>query len=437
MPDEDKTTNTNQPITGDTSFPVSSPTTTPLDISGQMNDAPPPPPMEDGAFSPPPPIVEETKPEEVSAPSQTSETNGNTQEIPDIPPVITTSGTGGKKPVGKKMIATILGVLVLVGGLGAGVILVQNQQDIREKAYIPEEVVVPPQCVKEGNDCDSIKRCCSGLVCTSSGICLKSDPQDINICRKDCVSDRSNCVGGSQVGSKGYGCGINEYCCDKIPPIRDQDVCRKDCVSLPAQCISGTQVGNAGYGQCEDREYCCDQVDCYAISPRMNSGDYGFCNWPVNNEKINGKSFCYSGATCPQSSPSCTGDAVVGAGVIGGAQYCEGGGSPSIPNPTTKPTLPPGITCSCLPIKAYDDEWVAITNLSSLVAGDVVRFTVEGKTNSGAIDIARFTINGTLRPEVTTRKPITNEFYDEYTIPEDTTSFTINAEIHHTTIGWF
>jgi len=55
---------------------------------------------------------------------------------------------------------------------------------------------------------------------------------------------------------------------------------------------------------------------------------------------------------------------------------------------------------------AFDAEWNVITNLSSLVAGDVVRFTVSGKTNSGAIDKARFTINGTLKPEVTAKDQV-------------------------------
>ena len=116
---------------------------------------------------------------------------------------------------------------------------------------------------------------------------------------------------------------------------------------------------------------------------------------------------------------------------------CTCGSTPPTAKPTAKPTLPPGVDCNCLAIKAFDAEWNVITNLSSLVAGDVVRFTVSGKTNSGAIDKARFTINGTLKPEVTAKRPSTNEFYDEYTIPEDVPTFTINAELHHTSIGWF
>jgi len=55
----------------------------------------------------------------------------------DLPPVIVNPATkigGGFR--GGKMVATILGILVLVGGLGAGVFLTKQSQDIREKAAI-------------------------------------------------------------------------------------------------------------------------------------------------------------------------------------------------------------------------------------------------------------------------------------------------------------
>jgi hypothetical protein len=117
-----------------------------------------------------------------------------------------------------------------------------------------------------------------------------------------------------------------------------------------------------------------------------------------------------------------------------------GGTNPS-PTSTSK-TPPPGttISCQCDLIRAYDTDWNELNSsaLSQLKAGDTVRFAVSGNTNSGAIDMARFTINGTLRAPVTQKNP-SGEYYDEYTIPDGTTSFTINAELHHTSpeIGWF
>lgn len=51
-------------------------------------------------------------------------------------------------------------------------------------------------------------------------------------------------------------------------------------------------------------------------------------------------------------------------------------------------------------------------------------------------DMARFTINGVLRPETTTIRPNTEDFCDLYTIPSNTYSFTVQGEIHHNVLGW-
>jgi hypothetical protein len=126
-----------------------------------------------------------------------------------------------------------------------------------------------------------------------------------------------------------------------------------------------------------------------------------------------------------------------------------GSGSPTstpilIPTtaPTATPTPPPGVEISarCLEIQVFDANWDEIIDLSNLKAGDIIRFTVSGTTNSGNIDKARFRINSpTWRTNVVAKKPGTGEFYDEYTIPEGVTSFTINAQLHHTSsdISWF
>lgn len=58
-----------------------------------------------------------------------------------VMPAIVTTGPNlpaqaGKKFAGGKFIATILGLFLLIGGVGAGTYLVQQNQDIREKAGI-------------------------------------------------------------------------------------------------------------------------------------------------------------------------------------------------------------------------------------------------------------------------------------------------------------
>ncbi len=96
-------------------------------------------------------------------------------------------------------------------------------------------------------------------------------------------------------------------------------------------------------------------------------------------------------------------------------------------------------TATCGEVKAYDTNWKLLSSddLKKLKSGAIVRFAVSGTASSGTFDKARFTINGTQRPEVSTKKPGSDEFYDEYTIPTGTTTFTVTAQVHHDTLGWF
>lgn len=108
--------------------------------------------------------------------------------------------------------------------------------------------------------------------------------------------------------------------------------------------------------------------------------------------------------------------------------------------PTLTPTLPP--TAQCIEIRVYDTSWVLLTgaDLVNLKAGDTVRFAVLGSTTAGIFDKAVFSINGQLTPEVTDKKPGTEEFYYEYTITEADlgTTFSVQAWVHHATLDrWF
>jgi hypothetical protein len=73
--------------------------------------------------------------------------------------------------------------------------------------------------------------------------------------------------------------------------------------------------------------------------------------------------------------------------------------------------------------------------LSALHPGSIVIFTVEG-TPATMIDKARFTINTTLSPEVTTKRTGTNEYYYQYTIPVNVYGLSVQAELHHLIYGW-
>lgn len=98
----------------------------------------------------------------------------------------------------------------------------------------------------------------------------------------------------------------------------------------------------------------------------------------------------------------------------------------------------PEATAQCLDVKAFDENWNPLTAqaLQNYGAGDVVKFTIGGLTNRGTFDAARFTINGELMDAVTDKRPGTDEFYYEYTIPVGVTNFTVTAELMHSDAGW-
>jgi hypothetical protein len=103
------------------------------------------------------------------------------------------------------------------------------------------------------------------------------------------------------------------------------------------------------------------------------------------------------------------------------------------------PTPPPQVSAECGTVIAYDDNWATLSaaQLKSLKAGDTVRFAVSGTASSGFFDKARFTINGQQQPETNSKKPGTEEFYMEYEIPEGLINFNVNAQVHHSSLGWF
>ncbi|MGB6838774.1 MAG: hypothetical protein WBD86_02415 [Microgenomates group bacterium] len=414
MPDENKPTNLNQPT--DQVVTPSTPQDAP-DVPtppSPSTDTPLSPLMDDGSVSPPPPIVEEKKEsEQTTAQQQDNGAPADSSVDTDIPPVITTAGAP-KRKFGKKTIATILGVLFLVGGIGAGVILVQQQQDIREKAAGGAECA--------GGVADG-KYACSGY-----STCVRCDngrfvsvPNTTSGCPSPCGTAPAACV------ADGRCRGPNEDCCSgksylDTSCIPTDDRCgTKAAPTTPDHPNCNTNKALYSPSDCSGRlvkdhiirEFCNAEGDKYWCKEwQLDWGVPCWCEKPSDYPHV-GKDYWLKPAPgetkleCGTSpDPRCTGNG-------------------------------PGITASCLDIKAFDTEWNRITNLSTLKAGDVVRFTVSGSASSGSFDKARFIINSATRPEVTVKRPGTEEFYDEYTIPEDVTSFTINAQVHHSTLGWF
>ncbi|MEK7061283.1 MAG: hypothetical protein AAB954_01330, partial [Patescibacteria group bacterium] len=93
-----------------------------------------------------------TFPEMTDVPAAPQNTNPT-----DIPPTISNPQTPKRKS--GRILATILGILLLVGAVGTGVVLIGQNQDIREKA----------SCIPDGQ-CITIKgqSCCNETIFDSS-----------------------------------------------------------------------------------------------------------------------------------------------------------------------------------------------------------------------------------------------------------------------------
>jgi hypothetical protein len=317
-------------------------------------------PQMDSSTPPPPPIptVEEIPNEE----------QGTNSPNLDIPTVISTDNKV-KNKFGGKTIATILGIFILVGAIGAGVTLLKQQQDVREKAKVFE-------CASN-DECGIGEKCKNNLCVSAVTNPAPQQPQQptpVSSTLPNGVTaplTPGGCtkgVGDFTAISEGKTVTVN--CSDAVKGERDSYGTIQNCIP--------------GYYKC-------------TIDP---TGTYTVACCKVG-----------TGGTTPTTPPS---------------------------NPVTPSNPPSTVTASCLNIKAYDENWatLSVDGLKSLKTGDKVRFTVAGTATSGTFSKALFTINTVIQPETTSKKPGTEEFYTEYTIPSGTTSFTINAQIYHSTKGW-
>lgn len=495
----------------------SNPTPAPVDPVSEPTQMPEPP--ADIPTTDVPPFPPEPAPIEGAVPADTS--SGSAAPSFDIPPVVTPPGK--PKKGGRKVIATILGLLVLVGGLGAGVILVRQQQDIRERAAGPGQACtasgVSGTCTT-ASSCNAVYRgagsggctsvagtvygCCTGPRCYQECIQIGNTPSE---CRNypscspattaptTAPTQAPACIGAGQCLPSG------RSCCSGLTSIStSESTCssRRMCITSattapPPACESGYQCqGIANQNECVLNrngiwQACsgasggtgvgtCCVPSCTSAGQCLPSGSTccsGLISISTSESTCSTRRMCVTsgGASPSPTSQTCRPGWYSGGSNRDGAEEAcinrcgfrneparegncnwENRGTGMYPNwcyqcvgtaATTSPapTSPPGggPSAQCLDVKAYDTNWTQLTvaQLAQLRAGDRIRFTVAGTSvGGGSIDRARFRINGVQRPEVTQKKPGTEEYYDEYIIPSGTATFTIHAQIHHTTLGW-
>lgn len=294
------------------------------------------------------------------------------------------------KPTGR-IITSILGILILLGGLGTGVILVKQQQLFEQKA---------------ASDCDDCYYEC------------RDWPNQSN-CHAYCDAYDARCKSGNPTPTPGGGGnptptpggGGGSGTCDppSVANCQGQSVGYKFCfLGWKMKCV------NAGYGTC-GQDYTTDPpTSCGGGDPTPTPGEKGAgCHFDGSVGACRGQ--CPEGKYCgygPQN-PSC---------------YCVDTDSGSTGESVT----------GTYTVTAYNTSWQNLdqNQLSVLKAGDKIRFAVSG-SSTAQIDKAKFIINGEQTAEVTQRRPGTGEYYYEYTLPVNVTSFTVNAQLHTVNSGWF
>ncbi len=299
-------------------------------------------------------------------------------------------------------------MFLLVGGVGAGVMLTQQNQNIEEKAALAGTCVCKkPNGTNAGNgtcEADFSCTCPAGTEeksnnCRGGGL-PPGDTQNqrcqelIDRCDRNgdgSIDDEGNCVqewisdcDGWGGGGGGEGCPPGTtYICETPPVI--------DCVNNQSECIfpqrfTGWQDGD-------------ETPSCHA---QYSDKD--------------GKQFCQTNCSCK---------------------------SISVPTPSTSP-----VSAQCQNLAAFSitgNNTVPLTQaqLSTMKPGDQFNLCVRGTKTGGAFDKVRFTINGILQPEqpMNDRLGTTTEgqFCMTYIIPKLIPTggrFNFKAEMHHTTLGW-
>lgn len=454
-PVQNNQNNSNQNPNIDTS--VSDGSAMPFPIGGEVGAAPTPPTTSGSAAPAEAPVADATGANQPAL-----------NQTPPPPPasgsVVAIKPTRGKiGPTG--IIATIFGVLLLVGATLGGVLLVQQNQEIREKAGTDscDWCAGTDQCPNPASDSSRAQAVCGGLNCcqgwhqaTSGGgtqpppsctgiSCNGGQCVDGTIFAPDSCAPQATCEQRANDACAGHG------------GVAITDIQNPSPSSNPASSPVSSAYGSACTGSCctlQTSTIPACASNCWVVKYKCPGADAGI---PCNLNGVTtgfGSTQCMDSNYCGSqqvdvrctnydtSQPDCagrqSGDAI-------SAITNKNPGACTITSPipiaTETPSSPPGgntLSASCLNIKAYDTSWNQLTaaDLANLQVGDIVRFAVKGSATSGTFNKARFTINNILRPEVTTTNPSdTQQFYDEYTIPDGVTTFTIGAEIHHATLN--
>jgi len=340
-----------------------------------------------------------------------------------------------------KIIATILGIFVLVGGVAAATLLTGQKQLFQQKAttfncgYDASGNVNGNFCTtncavghSQTGNCNT-GYCCNleagsgvpaitpvatpvgtGVTCEQNGFtCVVGGCPAGSYSQQGICNNGACCSSPTSTPKSGWG---TETACRNVPGTTG-DHCIL--ITCPNGCVGGCSEDDPGAtvesGDCDTlaarSANLCAQVDLVNAS-----GVY--CDSASTNAQIN----------CPQ--PKCA------------VSTPNNPSSTPVSTPISTPTTP-AVAPFCAAISTYDSDWnlLSSTDRSALKAGDTINFCVTGSAASGAFDMAKFIINAVEQATTTARRPNSTDFCQSYTLPSGTTTFTVSGQIHHVTLGWF
>ncbi len=301
--------------------------------------------------------------------------------LPSMPPVVTSS-TPNKKYAGGKVIATILGLFLLVGGVGAGVYLTSQNQDIREKAFTNDTTLK--------DSCNLIS-----VTITDSNSC----PDIRGTSNKNDISTYSSIVEITNLTNQRH----------VLQAVLNSNFCNRGTGAEISCQLSGNAQNQDIELKPNERKKM--RIDRIADRKTPSGSSCGSFQEDFLVKSIDGDTKCHGNAT---------------AGLMAWGA-CQTG------------TDCPSVNAACQGIKAYRPNWtlMSATELGALKIGDRVAFCATGVNPTGVFDQARFTINGMVRNVTTTVLPGTaNTFCDSITIPATVNSFDVKAQIHDSVEGW-
>lgn len=330
-----------------------------------------------------------------------------------------------KKFAGGKVIATILGLFLLVGGVGAGLFLVQQNQNPSEQAAGSTTCRTESSCRRAP--------CPAGYTTGQAG--CNGNPDNVTCSRIVCSNATPNpgteCDPGTTVNCTVAGCPGTKTCNGSGQFGACQDKTGDNCPAVPTPtptpvvplgCVGYTSFGGvdedtanqACLSHCVPNWNNLTAAEKQALVATGCHSVYGSLCQTTNNQGIYYR--CMTGTIVtpvPTRKP------------------------PTVTPPPPTPTVPP-ITAQCRGIVAYTENWTALSGsqLSQLKAGNKVNFCVTGAATGGSFDKARFTINTVLQPETSTKRPSSEDYCQLYTIPATVSVFNVTAQIHHITLGW-